>query len=436
MTQSPSSSITPPTPLTVTQLSRRIKAKLENDFSCVDVEGEISGWRPHSSGHMYFTLKDENSQISAIIFSFTLASLISNEPNLKSALKDGAKVKVRGSISLYSQRGTYSLIVKRIKLAGMGDLMAKFLELKSKLEAEGLFDASRKRPLPFLPKHIGIVTSEAGAVIHDMCHVFERRFPSVQIRLYPAQVQGADAPVSLIAGIKYFNSNPWADLIIVARGGGSFEDLFCFNDEALVREVASSIVPIISAVGHETDYTLCDFASDRRAGTPSIAAEIAVPDRAELISRLNDFSRRLSSSLRSKGDNIIQQLDYASDSLSKALNLVLERSNTKLNDLSRRLDLIFKSQRDSLASRFNNCQELLLRTLILAEQRAKTRLEAVTRELNLLSPYSVLERGYSLVTLPDGRVVKSVDRVAVDSDLAIKFADGAAQVKVNKVLKQ
>lgn len=379
---------TPPPPISVSALTDLIKARIENAFPRIDVEGEISGWKLYPSGHAYFTLKDGGAQISAVMFSSFLEAALERDSSLAGALKDGAKVKVRGSVTVYRMRGSYQISVRRIALAGVGELMKKFLELKARLESEGLFDASRKRPLPFLPRHIGIVTSESGAVIHDMRHVFERRFPGVEIRLYPAVVQGAEAARTIIAGIAYFNSNPWADILIVARGGGSFEDLFCFNDEGLVRAVASSRVPVISAVGHETDFTLCDFAADRRAGTPSIAAEMAVPMKSELVMRVKDLSIRLASSLRSRGEMSAQRLDHSRASLARALCIALERMQVRLSNAE--------------------------------------------RALGLLSPYNVLERGYSLVTDMAGAVVKSTAAASPGTLLDVRFSDGSARVAVKE----
>ena len=254
---------------TVTSLTAAVKGALERGWSRIIVEGEISGWRPAASGHRYFTLKDAEAQISAVMFSSAFQRCA-----VRDELKDGAKVALYCSLTVYPPRGNYQLNVHSARLAGVGELMQRYLALKAKLEQEGLFDPAKKRPLPFLPRRIGLVTSEAGAVVHDMCTVLTRRFPALEIRLFPCLVQGADAPPRIVAGLEYFNSCPdWrADLVIVARGGGSFEDLFCFNDESLVRAVAASKIPVVSAVGHETDFTLCDFAADKRAGTPSIAA--------------------------------------------------------------------------------------------------------------------------------------------------------------------
>ena len=250
-----------PKPYTVSGLTAEIKAGLEARFTRIYVEAEISGWRLYPSGHAYFTLKDSGAQIPAVMFKTSYEACLRKHPGIETQLKDGAKVLVYGNVTVYPPRGNYQLMVLAAKLVGEGDLMQRYLELKAKLEKEGLFDCARKRPLPFLPRRIGIVTSEAGAVIHDMCTVLTRRFPALEIRLHPCLVQGETAPATIVAGIRYFNSrsddptirrsDDWTpDLLIVARGGGSFEDLFCFNDEALVREVAASRIPTISAVGH------------------------------------------------------------------------------------------------------------------------------------------------------------------------------------------
>ena len=399
-----------PKPYTVSSLTAELKATLEGRFTRIYVEAEISGWRLYPSGHAYFTLKDSGAQISAVMFASALARC-----KVKDALKDGAKVLVYGNVSVYAPRGNYQLVVLAAKLVGEGDLMQKYLELKAKLEKEGLFDAARKRPLPFLPRRIGIVTSEAGAVIHDMCTVLTRRFPALEIRLYPCLVQGEGAAATIIAGIRHFNDlssehrstgaseHVWkADLLIVARGGGSFEDLFCFNDEALVREVAASTVPTISAVGHETDFTLCDFAADKRAGTPSIAAEIAVPLLSELKERLSTLNLELATSLRSKGEFFAQRVDQLADGLSASLKIAQSNAERRLERVRPRL----------------------LPALKLHMQRAESRLENARAKLEAYSPYGVLERGYSLTTAADGSIVKDATTVRKGDLLTTRLANG------------
>lgn len=365
-------------PYSVTSLTMALKDALEHRFARIYLEGEISGWHLYPSGHAYFTLKDSGAQISAVMFASALSRC-----KVSASLKDGAKVIVYGNVSIYAPRGNYQLVVLAAKLVGEGDLMQRYLELKAKLEAEGLFAASRKRALPFMPRRIGIVTSEAGAVIHDMCYVLTKRFPALEIRLYPSLVQGEGAAATIIEGIEYFNAcASWqADLLIVARGGGSFEDLFCFNDEALVRALSASKIPTISAVGHETDFTLCDFAADRRAGTPSIAAEMAVPELSELMRRLKEAEAGLANSLRSKGEYYAQRLDHLSDSLSRILDIYRER--------------------------------------------LEHRLARASEKLQLLSPYGVLERGYSLTTNAQGQIVRDADTLKRGDKLTTRVAKGS-----------
>ena len=390
-------------PYTVSGLTAELKAALETKWTRIYVEAEISGWRLYPSGHAYFTLKDSGAQISAVMFASSLARC-----KVKDALKDGAKVLVYGNVSVYAPRGNYQLVVLAAKLVGEGDLMQKYLELKAKLEKEGLFDAARKRKLPFLPRRIGIVTSEAGAVIHDMCTVLTRRFPALEIRLYPCLVQGAEAPRTIIEGIRHFNSDPWADLLIVARGGGSFEDLFCFNDEALVREVAASTVPTISAVGHETDFTLCDFAADVRAGTPSIAAEIAVPCLADLKVQISDCRLRLVSAVRGKGEFFSQRVDQMSDALAAALTVAQANAERRVECLRPRL----------------------MPALMLHLQRVESRLENAAAKLKAYSPYGVLERGYSLTTAADGSVIRDAKKLKKGDVLTTRLAKGTVESEV------
>ena len=400
-----------PKPYTVSSLTSELKTALETRWSHIYLEAEISGWRLYPSGHAYFTLKDSGAQISAVMFKSSYEACLRKHPGIETQLKDGAKVLVYGNVTVYAPRGNYQLVVLAAKLVGEGDLMQQYLELKAKLEAEGLFDPARKRLLPFMPRRIGLVTSEAGAVIHDMCTVLMRRFPALEIRLYPSLVQGGGAPASIIAGIRYFNSDEeWkADLLIVARGGGSFEDLFCFNDEALVREVAASKIPTISAVGHETDFTLCDFAADKRAGTPSIAAEIAVPCLADLKAQISDCRLRLVSALRGKGEFFAQRVDQLSDALGASLEIALANSERRLARVTPRLEPALK----------------------LHMQRAEARVQKAEAQLRAYSPYSVLERGYSLTTADDGSVVKDASVLKNGGVLTTRFAKGTVSSVVS-----
>lgn len=368
-----------PETIGVSELTRRIKAALEGNFGAVDVEGEISGWKVYPSGHAYFTLKDEGAQIGAVMFAGALNACVQAK-----LFKDGAKVKVRGGVSVYPPRGNYQLVVRRMKLLGEGDLMQKYLELKAKLQAEGLFDSSRKRTLPYLPKRIGICTSEAGAVIHDMVRVFTRRFPRLHIRLFPCVVQGAETPASVMRALAYFAGEWRPDLIVIARGGGSFEDLFAFNDEALVRAIAASPVPTVAAIGHESDFTLAELAADRRAGTPSIAAEISTREFDKEWERLTRYEAAMKNAIVAKGEWFAQRLDHLGDILASSLSMYRER--------------------------------------------AAARFERAAARLSLLSPYAVLDRGYALVTASDGSVVKDAGQVAAGDELQVKLHRGELKV--------
>jgi len=392
-------------PYSVSSLSAALKGLLERSFSKIYVEGEISGWRRYPSGHCYFTLKDEGAQVSAVMFSSAFERCA-----VKDALKDGVKVLVYADATVYVPRGNYQLVVRAVRLAGEGELMRRYLELKAKLEGEGLFGPKRKRPLPFMPRRIGLVTSEAGAVVHDMCTVLTRRFPALEIRLYPSLVQGEGASASLTAGLRWFNAcRDWrADLIILARGGGSFEDLFCFNDETLVRALAASEIPTISAVGHETDFTLCDFAADCRAGTPSMAAELAVPVLAEITASLESSRTRLTQALRQRGDFFAQHLDFLHAALGKALETAHHRAALRLKSLSPRL----------------------LPALQLRFQDARARLDKAAAQLEAYSPYGVLTRGYSLTTRPDGSVVRSARDLHAGDEIVTRLADGTVSSRI------
>ena len=410
---------------TVSSLTASLKAALEAGFTRIYLEGEISGWKRYPSGHAYFTLKDSGAQISAVMFAGQFERC-----QVKSRLKDGVKVVVYGNVTVYPPRGNYQLVVLAAKLLGEGDLMQRYLELKARLEAEGLFDAAKKRLLPFLPRRIAIVTSEAGAVIHDMCTVLTRRFPHVHIRLFPALVQGAEAPRTLIAGIAHFNAaaDGWRpDLLIIARGGGSFEDLFCFNDESLVRAVAASGIPTISAVGHETDFTLCDFAADVRAGTPSIAAEIAVPRQDELEARLVQARQRLARALGACGENRAQRVDHLTAALAQALSASLTKAGSRLEACSRCLAPAMRNSYSQESLRFDAVRSRLSPAFVHALERASERLVRMRDKLELLSPYGVLERGYSLTTDASGVVVSDAARLKPGDRLVTRFAAGSAE---------
>ena len=402
----------------VSQLSQSIRKNLlANNPKLADVwiEGEVSGFKPYPSGHFYFTLKDEKAQINVVLFSFLTQGC---DAGFRTALAEGPqtvnglKILVRGELDLSMARGTYSFKAFAVKLAGLGDKMAQYNALRARLEEEGLDKLDHpelRRPLPFLPHRIGLVTSEAGAVIHDMCTVLTRRFPNLEIRLFPSKVQGEGAAASIAAGVDYFSAlyrdpeAPWRpDVVIVGRGGGSAEDLWCFNEEPVVYAVARSAVPIISAVGHESDVTLCDYVADLRAGTPSIAAECAVPVKRELTQRVAEAARRLGRAPMARVETWTQQLDYLALRLAQA-------PREKVGDYALRL---------------NRAKIELMPPLRQALDRAAHRLARAEAALKLLNPLETLKRGYSITLDGEGRVVTRSTALRKGDALVTRLADG------------
>ncbi len=394
---------------TVAGLNAAIRALLDSQFQDIWVSGEISGVKLAASGHYYFTLKDEQSQLRCVLFR-TAARYLRFKP------QDGIAVLARGRIDVYEPRGEYQLLVEALEPQGYGALQLAFEQLKKKLAEEGLFDASRKRPLPRLPRRIGIVTSPSGAVIRDMLQILERRFPGLHIRLYPAQVQGEGSIEEVAAGIDWFSQSGWPDVVIVGRGGGSLEDLWTFNEEAVARAIARSAVPVVSAVGHETDVTIADFVADLRAPTPSAAAELVICTRRQLFEQVDAASGRLEKEMRYRLTHAARRLhelgiERATSVVHRALGRRLQRVDEidfRLRSLDPRLRLAAIRRRQELA------EAALWDRIRLRMVRKRATLDSLAAQLAHLSPLGILERGYAIVQDQQGRIVKDAEAAPVE----------------------
>ena len=391
-------------PITVTDLNRYIKNKVDNDeyLNNVLVKGEISNFKHHYTGHMYFTLKDENSLIKCIMFK-------TYTPNLKFVPKDGMKVMILGTVSVFERDGVYQIYCKAMQEDGMGSLYTAYEELKNKLEKQGLFDKKYKKPIPKFPKSIGVLSASTGSVIRDIINVSTRRNPNCYIKLLPVPVQGKGAGEKIAEAIKIMNDNKLADVIILARGGGSLEDLWPFNEEVVAHAIFESELPVISAVGHETDFTIADFVADLRAPTPSAAAELAVPNISEIMLDLENYNNRLKNSLKKKIE--LMRLRYE-----KCMaNRVFKEPLQKINEKYITIDMKIKQMQNSINS-------------IIKDER--TRMVELITKLDTLSPLKTLARGFSLTTDSNGKIIKSVKNVKKDDELVIRFQDGSSNVKV------
>jgi len=389
--------------VTVSDLNIYIKEKIAGDeaLNAVVVKGEISNFKNHYTGHLYFTLKDDKSLIKCIMFK-TYAERLGFMP------KDGMKVMVFGSVSVFERDGIYQIYVKAMKQDGMGDLYEAYEKLKADLEKEGLFDESHKKKIPLKPNIIGVLTSKTGSVIKDIINVSTRRNPNTYIRLLPVPVQGPGAAEEIAKGIKLMNDKNLADVLIIGRGGGSLEDLWPFNEEIVARAIYNSKIPIISAVGHETDFTIADFVADLRAPTPSAAAELANPDIFELKDKINTYKQRSRLALKKKLE--VMNLQYQKIMSSS----VFIEPYRKINDYSLELDKYIKSMENSINAKYKDSK------LKFAEKVAK---------LDALSPLKTLTRGYS-ITEKDGKIINSKDSLKKDDEINIKFFDGEKQAKI------
>lgn len=392
--------------ITVSQLNRRAKTMLEQGIARIWVEGEISNLARPASGHLYFSLKDDSAQIRAAFFRQRQRG-----PNIK--FKDGDKVLAYGRVSIYEARGDYQLIVEQIEPAGEGALKREYDKLRKKLAAEGLFDADRKQELPELPTQIGIITSPSGAAVRDILSVLRRRFPSVPVTIYPTAVQGDAAPGELLAALADAERRNECDVLILARGGGSIEDLLAFNNEQLARAIAACPIPIVSAVGHEVDFTIADFVADLRAPTPSGAAELVVPDREDWLRTINRLAQRVARLGQRSLEDHAQALDYLARRLSSSSPMAsVERSTNTLNNLRQRLT---SSGRRALSD-------------------ADHRLQLAMRALHSVSPLATLDRGYAIVMDADsGKALTDASAVTAGSEIRARLHSGELSATVTKV---
>ncbi len=413
--------------LSIKALTRYIKMRLEGDerLQQIWVQGEISNFTHHSSGHMYFTLKDKDSRVKCVMFSSYNASL-------GFIPKNGDKVLARGSVSVYERDGQYQFYVSKMQPDGIGSLYLAFEALKRKLDAEGLFAIERKRTLPKFPRTVGLITSPTGAAVRDMITTLQRRFPVAAILLYPVQVQGKQAAPSVARAIQAMNTHGAADILIVGRGGGSLEELWAFNEETVARSIAASEIPVISAVGHETDTTIADFAADIRAATPTAAAELAVPHLDELQQQLRHMTSRLDRALTAQYYEPAQRLDRLSQRLRMSMEQRLRQADQRYQRIYRRLTVFqpheqvrsLRRQLDSHAKQLDVAMQGLL-------HQRKLRFAGAVRQLDALSPLKVMARGYSLAYREsDGVLMKSVHETSLGDDVRIRLHDGILHCEV------
>ncbi len=392
---------------TVSQLNRQSRLALESRFPSVWVEGEISNFKHHSSGHMYLTLKDESAQVSAAFFS-------QYQRGLKFQLKDGLKVLAFCRVSIYEARGQYQLYIERVEPQGVGALQLAFQQLKERLSKEGLFSEERKRPIPKFPKTVGVITSPTGAAIHDILNVVNRRFCGTHVLLFPVKVQGEGSAQEIAAAIEAMNEQAEAEVLIVGRGGGSLEDLWAFNEEPVARAVFGSWIPVISAVGHETDWTICDLVADLRAPTPSAAAELVVASGLELEARVRDRKERLDYAMggileRNQG----KLSDLASSAAFRQPRCLLEQFTGRVDDLGRQMEGRLKSFIDSKNQAFR----------------------AAAGRLGALSPLAILDRGYSVTFNENGEIIKASEQLSVGDTLRTRLHQGSLVSKITAITK-
>ncbi len=391
-------------PITVTDLNKYIKEKFDGDemLANVLVKGEISNFKRHYTGHLYFTLKDENSLIKCVMFK-------SYTTYLNFIPKDGMKVIILGSVNVFERDGVYQIYAKAMKQDGLGSLYEAYEKLKSKLSQEGLFDVSHKKKIPFMPKTIGVLTSNTGAVIRDIINVSTRRNPNVHIRLYPVPVQGSGAAEKIAKGIEFMNENKFADVLIIGRGGGSLEDLWPFNEEIVARAIYNSEIPIISAVGHETDFTIADFVADLRAPTPSAAAELAVANIDDVKETLRLYNNRYKIALKKRLE--LMRLSYEKQIARPAF----KNPTQKINEQYMLIDMKVKAIQSSIQSK-------------ISEEKAKF-IKQIAR-LDTLSPLKTLTRGYSIVTNESGKTIRKVSEIKTGENINLRLVDGEKKAKV------
>jgi exodeoxyribonuclease VII large subunit len=390
---------------TVSQLNKELKELLESSFVRVLIEGEISNYLKHTSGHRYFTLKDQNAQIKCVMWRWAGNNLFF-EP------QDGMKVKAVGQVTIYEKSGQYQLVVSSLQPAGIGDLEQAFQQLKKKLAADGLFDSEHKKPIPKFPARIGVVTSPTGAAIRDILNITKRRAPFIEIIIWPVQVQGEGAAAQIAHAIDGFNRHNIVDLLIVGRGGGSLEDLWAFNEEVVARAIYKSRLPVISAVGHEIDFSIADFVADLRAPTPSAAAEIVVPNIAELSSRLGELT-----------NSLVDEVSY-----------FIKDGTRRLTELRSRYGL--KRPLEIIAQRSQRCDELSRLLNLNMTHNIKSisqNSHSIFEKLDIVSPMSILRRGYAYCRDNNGQVIKSFRQVAIDDKLDIILFEGGVESRVTRI---
>ncbi len=431
----------------VSELNATVQSLFQDHFRAIWVEGEISNCRPATSGHYYFSLKDAQSQLKCVLFRGA-ARFVKFRP------QDGLRVLARGNLEVYEARGEYQLVVELLEPQGAGALQLAFEQLKKKLAAEGLFAQERKRPLPALPRRLGIVTSTSGAAIRDILQILDRRFPGLHIRIFPALVQGEGAIEQICAGLAFFSQTPWADVVILTRGGGSLEDLWTFNEEAVARAIAASRVPILSAIGHETDFTIADFVADLRAPTPSAAAELVICTRDSLLEQLAASDSKMRQALRyriamaaralherglDRATTLIhraiarraQRLDELDFSLRRTVQLLIETQAKRLADASRRLhanDLRLRLAHGRHSG--HALEQRFVRAMSDRLWQSRRRFESLEVRLRQLSPLAVLGRGYAIVQNAQGQALRSASETGPGEDLSVRLSRGRLSAKV------